>query len=159
MAVSLLKNPARFEWFVEKAVETGIDEIIPIICERTEKQNFKIQRIENIIISASKQTLKARFTKLKPMLDFRDIVLNHDSDQAFIPHLNAQSEYLGKLMEPSRSYTILIGPEGDFTDLEVKLALENGFIPASLGENRLRTETAAIVAGNIVNIINDINKE
>ncbi|MEZ4907280.1 MAG: RsmE family RNA methyltransferase [Saprospiraceae bacterium] len=156
IAVSLLKNPSRFEWFVEKAVETGIDEIIPMISDRTEKQSVKIQRLENIVISASKQTLKAKFTKINPVMTFNEIINDTIEGQGIIPHLNEMTEYMGNILKKDHSYTILIGPEGDFTEQEVDFALSSGFVPASLGDNRLRTETAAIVAGEIVNIINNL---
>lgn len=156
IAISPLKNPSRFEWFVEKAVETGVDRIIPVISERTEKPNVNLSRLHNIIVSASKQTLKARFTKLSQVQVFSEFVASIETDQAFIPHLNEKSEYLGKIIVPNSSYTVLIGPEGDFSPREVSDAIDLGILPASLGANRLRTETAGLVAGQIIATINEL---
>ncbi len=158
IAISPVKNPARFEWFIEKAVETGIDTIIPLICDRTEKMNIKESRLNGIIVAASKQTLKAKFTVLQKAMSFSELVGSIETEQAFIPHLNDKTEYLGKIIKPHSSYTVLIGPEGDFTDQEVKKAIQKGIIPASLGANRLRTETAGIIAGQIIGTINEINQ-
>lgn len=157
VAISLLKNPARFEWFVEKAVETGIDEIVPMICDRTEKQNIKKSRLENIIISSSKQTKKAQFLKLHEAQNFSEVIKNYYADLKFIPHLIDKTEYLGKLITPSLSSIILIGPEGDFSITEVNDAIMRGFVPCSLGDQTLRAETAGLVAGQIVNTINNVS--
>ena len=158
LAISPLKSLPRFEWFIEKAVETGIDEVIPLICNRTEKMNFKPQRLQSIIVSASKQTLKAKLMQLHESVGFSDFIKTITTEQAFIPHLNEKTEFLGKMIHPQKSYTVLIGPEGDFTDNEVDLAIKNGFLPASLGQNRLRTETAGIIAGQIISTVNEINQ-
>lgn len=158
IAISPVKNPSRFEWFVEKAVETGIDTIIPLICDRTEKMHIKESRLKGIIVAASKQTLKAKFTSLHDPVSFRELIGSIETEQAFIPHLNDKTEYLGKIIKPRSSYTVFIGPEGDFTDEEVEIAIQNGIIPASLGANRLRTETAGIIAGQIIGTINEINQ-
>lgn len=158
VAISPLKSLPRFEWFIEKAVEIGVDTIVPIICSRTEKSNLKMSRLKNIVIAASKQTLKAKFTEIFEPQDFTSYINNINSDQAFIPHLNNETEYLGKLINIGLSYSVLIGPEGDFTEAEVSNAISNGIIPASLGGHRLRTETAGIVAGQIINTIIESKK-
>jgi 16S rRNA (uracil1498-N3)-methyltransferase len=155
IAISPLKSLPRFEWFIEKAVEIGIDTIVPIICLRTEKSNLKMSRLKNIVIAASKQTLKAKFTEILHPIDFESYVDSLAIDQAFIPHLNEETEYLGKLITSGLSYSVLIGPEGDFTDFEVSKAISKGIIPASLGGHRLRTETAGIVAGQIISTVNE----
>ena len=157
IAISPLKSLPRFEWFIEKAVETGVDRIIPLICDRTEKMNIKESRLRGIILAASKQTLKAKFTELSESMSFNQLINSISGNQAFIPHLNSKTEYLGKLIRPNQSYTILIGPEGDFTDIEVESAFDKGILPASLGNNRLRTETAGIIAGQIISTINEIS--
>ena len=128
IAISPVKSPARFEWFVEKAVETGVDVIIPVICERTEKMSIKDSRLQGIIIAASKQTLKAKFTVLQKVIPYKELINSVATEQAFIPHLNDKTEYLGKIIKPHSSYTVLIGPEGDFTDQEVKMAIQKGII-------------------------------
>lgn len=153
IAISPLKSVPRFEWFIEKAVEIGIDSVVPLICERTEKVNLKMSRLQNIVIAASKQTLKAKFTKIIEPVRFDDYIQSCFADQVFIPHLNNETEYLGKLVKNGHSYSVLIGPEGDFSETEVSNAISNGIIPSSLGEHRLRTETAGIVAGQIINTI------
>ncbi|MGE5355987.1 MAG: RsmE family RNA methyltransferase [Deltaproteobacteria bacterium] len=158
IAISPLKSLPRFEWFIEKAVETGIDRVIPIICERTEKSSIRMNRLQNIVISASKQTLKAKFTVIDDPMNFNEVLDNYKTDQAFIPHLNEKTEFLGKMIRPSGSYLVFIGPEGDFTEDEVSIAISKGIIPASLGNNRLRTETAGIAAAQIVATINEISR-
>lgn len=158
IAISPLKSLPRFEWFIEKAVEIGIDTIVPIICSRTEKSNLKMSRLKNIVIAASKQTLKAKFTEILNPIDIDTYIESIATDQAFIPHLNNETEYLGKLVTSGLSYSVMIGPEGDFTDSEVSKAITKGIIPSSLGGHRLRTETAGIVAGQIINTINDSKK-
>jgi 16S rRNA (uracil1498-N3)-methyltransferase len=155
IAISLVKNQSRFEWFLEKAVEIGVDRIIPIICKRTEKRNIKEKRLENILISASKQSLKAKFPILESPILFNDLI-EDNNDSIFIAHLNDDAVYLGKAIKPKESYTILIGPEGDFTEEELKIAFNNGIKPVTLGTSRLRTETAGIVACQIINTINEL---
>ena len=155
IAISLLKNSSRFEWFLEKATEIGIHEIIPLICKRTEKQKFREDRMQNIIISAMLQSQQCWLPVLhKPIayeLIFRQEEIIHTS-QKFVAHcIEEEKRNLPDLVnETLSSQLILIGPEGDFTGEEVQLAMHNHFDAVSLGETRLRAETAGIVAATIL---------
>ena len=157
IAISLLKNSNRFEWFLEKATEIGINEIIPLICERTEKQKFREERMQGILISAMLQSQQCWLPVLrKPIayeLIFRQQEIIHAS-QKFIAHcIEDQKRNLADLVNESLpSQIILIGPEGDFTPEEVKLAIQNHFDAVSLGDTRLRAETAGIVAATLLKI-------
>ncbi len=157
IAISLLKNSSRFEWFLEKATEIGINEIIPLICDRTEKQKFREDRMQNILISAMLQSQQCWLPVLhKPVayeLIFRQEEIIHIS-QKFIAHcIEDQKRNLADLVnETLPSQIILIGPEGDFTGEEVQLAIHNHFDAVSLGDTRLRAETAGVVAAAILRI-------
>jgi 16S rRNA (uracil1498-N3)-methyltransferase len=157
IAISPLKNPERFEWFVEKSVEIGIDEITPLICKNTEKQRIKPERINNIIISAMKQSLKAGITILNETSSFKDFIIKDYSGKKLISHCNSSSGERAKIdheYEKGDNAVILIGPEGDFRDFEITGALEAGFKPVHLGKSRLRTETAGIAACYSVYFLN-----
>jgi 16S rRNA (uracil1498-N3)-methyltransferase len=152
IAISLLKNTSRFEWFLEKATEIGVLEIIPLICERTEKQKFRFDRMKGICISAMLQSQQIWLPILSEPKQFDDIVIQQlDQQQKFIAHCE-ESGHKNNLstFQPFNHSTILIGPEGDFTKDEIKLALENNFLPVSLGETRLRTETAGVVSASLL---------
>jgi len=152
VAVSLIKNYSRFEWFLEKATEIGVSEIIPLICERTEKQKFREDRLQNIVVSAMLQSQQSWLPVLhKPVL-FKNVIESSVHQQKFIAHcIKEEKRNLTDLVNESlNSQIILIGPEGDFTKDEIDLAIEHHFIPVALGETRLRTETAAIVASTIL---------
>jgi len=155
IAISLLKNSSRFEWFLEKATEMGINEIIPLICDRTEKQKFRQDRMQNILVSAMLQSQQCWLPVLhKPVayeLIFRHEDIIHAS-QKFIAHcIEDQKRNLADLVnEALPSQIILIGPEGDFTEQEVQLAIQNHFDAVSLGETRLRAETAGVVAAALL---------
>ena len=155
MAVAPTKNISRYEWFLEKATEFGIDEITPIICEHSERKEVKNQRLEKVIISAVKQSLKAYVPTLKQSQKFKDFVKQEFSGQKFIAYCEGKPKHLKELYKAKSDVLILIGPEGDFSPEEVKLAQANGFDIISLGESRLRTETAAIAACHAINFIND----
>ena len=147
MAVAPTKSNDRFEWFLEKATEIGIDQITPIFCERSERKVIKLERLEKIIHAASKQSLKYHFPKLNDPLSFTDFIRQPNSGQGFIAHCdNSSKTPLKNNLRNTNDYTILIGPEGDFSKREIMQCLEHKFIPVSLGESRLRTETAAVVA-------------
>ena len=158
IAISPLKNPARFDWFVEKAVEIGIDSITPLICQRTEKKNIKAARINNIIISASKQSLKAKFPVLNSSVSFNEFIENTNPENTFLAHLNKKSVYLGKIDMHENEVVLLIGPEGDFTDEEISIAMQSGIKTVTLGSSRLRTETAGVVACQIINTVYEMGK-
>jgi 16S rRNA (uracil1498-N3)-methyltransferase len=155
IAISPLKNPDRFEWFVEKCVEIGIDEITPLICKYTEKQKIKPERINNIIVSAMKQSLKAGNTILNETISFEDFINTDLKGEKLIAHCNSASERT-KIDDIYKEgdVVILIGPEGDFTDNEISIAKTAGFKPVHLGKSRLRTETAGIAACHSIYFIN-----
>ena len=145
IAIAPTKNNDRFEWFLEKATEIGIDEVTPIICEHSERKMIKNERMEKIILSAAKQSLKSKLPKLNKVISFNDFMNKKHSSHCFIAHcLSSQKNKLKN--EVVSESTILIGPEGDFSTLEVEVALKNNFKPISLGSSRLRTETAGVIA-------------
>jgi 16S rRNA (uracil1498-N3)-methyltransferase len=148
IAISLIKNTNRFEWFLEKATEIGVSEIIPLICERTEKQKFRYERMKGICISAMLQSQQTWLPVLHEPNQFNHLAIEQfDNQQNFIAHCEKSSQKNSlSTFQSSNHSTILIGPEGDFTKQEIELALQNNFIPVSLGETRLRTETAGVAA-------------
>ena len=155
IAVAPTKNIDRFEWFLEKATEIGIDEITPIICERSERKEIKTDRSNKIITSAVKQSLKAYHPKLNHQITFKEFIKQAFADVKYIAHcddFDKQSISLGFI--PHQNYLILIGPEGDFSPSEIEFALQNGFVPITLGTSRLRTETAALQACFEINYLN-----
>lgn len=155
IAISLLKNASRFEWFLEKATEIGINEIIPLISKRTEKQKFREDRMKNILVSAMLQSQQVWLPVLHAPIDYAHLFRQEEiagKSQKFIAHcIETDKKQLSDLVDrSSNSPIILIGPEGDFTPDEIQHALQNDFIPVSLGETRLRTETAGMVAAAIM---------
>ena len=156
IAVAPTKNNDRIEWFLEKATEIGIDSITPIICDHSERKVFKTDRGEKIILAAMKQSLHAYKPILKELISFTDFVNAKRSGNLYIAHCDEQHKtQLKNAVQPNQEYTILIGPEGDFSSKEIDLALKNNFQPISLGETRLRTETAALVACHSIAFINE----
>jgi 16S rRNA (uracil1498-N3)-methyltransferase len=148
IAISILKNNNRFEWFLEKATELGITEIIPLICERTERQHFRFDRMKAILVSAMLQSQQAWLPELSAPQPFREVIEASAHPQKFIAHCmqdDAKKEF-GSLPASAGSRIILIGPEGDFSANEIHTATNKGFFPVSLGSTRLRTETAGMVA-------------
>ena len=159
MAVAPTKNIDRYEWFLEKATEVGISEVYPLECDHSERRQIKVEREEKVITAAVKQSLKAYHPTLHDMTRFRDVVTMPFEGQKFIAHCNdslGEREYLGKLVEKGGRSLILIGPEGDFSEEEITFALNNGFKAISLGKERLRTETAALIATVITSTINKL---
>ena len=153
ICISLLKNANRFEWFVEKACEIGITQIVPLLCERTEKQRFRYDRIRNICISAMLQSQQVWLTELTEPKSIAKAIPEMHHEQKFIGHcLKDEKSSLSDLVNVHlASQVMLIGPEGDFTNAEIDMALAHHFIPAALGETRLRSETAGVVAAAILN--------
>jgi len=155
IAIAPTKNIERLEWFIEKATEIGIDEITPVICRFSERKIVKEERLEKIIVSAAKQSLKAYFPKLNPLCTFDELLKNHQTSQKFIAHCYEEDKKLLQTeIQKSSDVLILIGPEGDFSKEEVQKAISLGFVPVSLGNSRLRTETAGVVACHTVAILN-----
>ena len=156
IAIAPTKLNDRFEWFLEKATEIGIDEITPIICEHSERKVLKLDRMEKIVLSAAKQSLKFHFPKLNEPITFNAFMQCNFSGQLFMAHCEETSKKsLKSELKPNLKTTILIGPEGDFSSKEIKQSLDNNFIPVSLGKSRLRTETAGIVAVHSVAFVNE----
>lgn len=152
IAISPLKNGSRFEWFLEKATEIGVSEIVPLTCERTGKQHFRYERMRAIIISAMLQSQQAWLPVLSEPRPFATLVKQPASSQKYIAHcMTDDNRPLADIRHKKADQLILIGPEGDFTETEIKEAIANDFIPVSLGRNRLRTETAGIVACTLLN--------
>ncbi|MBT8178315.1 MAG: 16S rRNA (uracil(1498)-N(3))-methyltransferase [Eudoraea sp.] len=155
MVVAPTKNMDRFEWFLEKVTEIGVHEITPIICEHSERKVLKLPRLEKIMQSAMKQSLRTYLPKLNEPLTYDEFIKREHEGLLFIAHCQEEEKMeLVRRVAPDKDITILIGPEGDFSEKEIDLAYENGFYPVSLGDARLRTETAAIVACSTVAIIN-----
>ncbi|HMZ99666.1 MAG TPA: 16S rRNA (uracil(1498)-N(3))-methyltransferase [Ferruginibacter sp.] len=155
IAISLLKNTSRFEWFLEKATEIGVSEIIPLVCARTEKTAFKYDRMKSILVSAMLQSQQCWLPRLHEPAKFSELVPAALQQQKLIAHCEETGEkkQLSTLQPFSASTIILIGPEGDFTPEEVQLALENNFSAVALGNTRLRTETAGVVAASLLCLV------
>ena len=152
IAISITKNSSRFEWFLEKATEIGVNEIIPLLCERTAKEKFRYDRMHGILVSAMLQSQQTWLPKLHQPTNFDDAIKHASSEQKFIAHcLPEQKQQLSSLIRQLSSL-ILIGPEGDFSPNEIESAMQAGFAPVALGNTRLRTETAGIVAAAILKI-------
>lgn len=160
LAVAPTKNIDRFEWFVEKATEIGFDTLTPLLCRYSERKIIKPERIEKILVSASKQSYKAKIPQLNPMITIKEFIANmqDDNNQRFIAHCYDQpKEFLFRACAPSPQggdVVVMVGPEGDFSEEEVLLALENRFKAVTLGESRLRTETASVVACHLISVLN-----
>ncbi|MBR5133758.1 MAG: 16S rRNA (uracil(1498)-N(3))-methyltransferase [Alistipes sp.] len=157
VAIAPTKIIDRFEWFLEKSTEVGISEIYPIECDHSERRQLKLDREQKVVTSAVKQSLKAYHPVLHPLTDVRDVITMPFEGAKFIAHCNSElgeREYLGRLLKKGEKTLILIGPEGDFSPEEITFALQNGFKAISLGRERLRTETAAVVATVVTSTIN-----
>jgi 16S rRNA (uracil1498-N3)-methyltransferase len=155
VAVAPTKNTDRTEWMVEKCVEIGVDQISFVLCERSERRYFNPDRVEKIAVAAMKQSLKANLPQLGELVPLREFLKRTLPGHKYIAHLvEGERQLLQRVVPAGGTYCVLIGPEGDFTPGEVAAALASGFAPVSLGESRLRTETAGIVACHILNLVN-----
>lgn len=154
IAISLIKNANRFEWFLEKATEIGVTEIIPLICERTEKQKFRFDRMQGICISAMLQSQQCWLTLLREPVKFDKLTNDSFDGQKYIAHCAEGDKKTMVISSTSNNALICIGPEGDFTPREIALALQQNFIPVSLGDSRLRTETAGVAAAVLLQLAN-----
>jgi len=163
VAIAPTKNIERLEWFLEKATEIGIDEITPVVCRFSERKIIKPERLEKVIVSAMKQSVRAYLPKLNEICSFAEFLT---SPPALSTREGALGRYIAHCYESEKKllqhvYTkgsnalILIGPEGDFSQEEVNAALECNFTPVSLGNSRLRTETAGVVACHTINLLNE----
>jgi len=156
VAIAPTKNIERLEWFLEKATEIGIDRVTPLLCQHSERKEIKNERLEKVMVSAMKQSLKAYLPKLVELTKFNEFIKQPFEGQKFIAHCEEQHrELLKNVMELSKNYLILIGPEGDFSPEEIELAIAFGFLSVSLGDSRLRTETAGVVACHTLNLLNE----
>ena len=156
LAVAPTKMNDRYEWFLEKATEIGVSEITPIICEHSERKIIKTERFDKIIQSAMKQSNQMYLPKLNDPILFKDFIKIKNNDAKFIAHCEEnEKKSLKESLNPKTNATILIGPEGDFSKKEIQMALDNEYLPISLGNTRLRTETAAIIACSQVAFINE----
>lgn len=158
LAVAPTKMNDRYEWFLEKATEIGIQEITPIICDRSERKVINQERFDKIILSALKQSNELYLPKLNPAISFKEFIVKKNEGLQLIAHCEeTDKKTLKSVLEPNQNVTVLIGPEGDFSDKEIELAKANKYIPVSLGNTRLRTETAAVVACHSVIFLNEDN--
>jgi len=156
LAVAPTKMNDRFEWFLEKATEIGVSEITPIICDHSERKIIKTDRFDKIIQSAMKQSLHYYLPKLNEPIAFKDFVKQENKGLNLIAHCEeTDKKSLKEVVKSNQDVTVLIGPEGDFSEKEIKLALENNYLAVMLGNTRLRTETAAVVACHSVAFINE----
>lgn len=154
IAIAPTKNIDRTEWFVEKAIEIGIDHIHLMRCQTSERKTVNLERLMKIAISAMKQSGQARLPDIKDITPFHEVIMQ-EAEQKFICYVDVTNPvHLKSLTIPSQSYLVLIGPEGDFSSEEMQLATKNGFKKVSLGFNRLRTETAALTACQVLNFVN-----
>jgi len=156
VAIAPTKNMDRIEWFLEKATEIGINRVTPLLCRFSERKEIKHDRLEKVMISAMKQSLKAYLPQLDELTKFNEFVRQPFEGQKFIAHCEEQHrELLKNAVIPGGKYLILIGPEGDFSPEEIEMAITAGFVPVSLGDSRLRTETAGVVACHTFNLLNE----
>jgi 16S rRNA (uracil1498-N3)-methyltransferase len=155
IAIAPTKNNDRFEWFLEKATEIGIDEITPLICDHSERREVKTERLYKVIVAALKQSVKAYLPELHAARTFNDFIGDATSAQKFICSTGSPKDHLLKnRYTKEKNVVILVGPEGDFSKEELVLAVENGYGLVSLGESRLRTETAGIIVCHTISIMN-----
>ena len=159
IAIAPTKSIDRFEWFLEKATEIGIDEISPILCRHSERKRIRTDRLQKIILAAMKQSLSAHLPKLHELESFEQFLLrikeHSEEAECFIAHCEKENDiHLKKKYSKAKDVIILIGPEGDFSPSEIELAYQHNFSAINLGHNRLRTETAGVIACHIINLIN-----
>ncbi len=159
MAVAPTKNIDRYEWFLEKATEIGVTEFVPLVSEHSERKVIKAEREEKVVTAAVKQSLKAYHPHLADITPFSEVVCKEFAGRKFIAHCGEavkEKKYLASTLRKGEDVLILIGPEGDFSPEEVQLAVANGFEEITLGTQRFRTETAAVVAVDMVSIVNSL---
>ncbi|MFY8111859.1 16S rRNA (uracil(1498)-N(3))-methyltransferase [Flavobacterium sp.] len=156
LVVAPTKMNDRYEWFLEKATEIGVQEITPIICDRSERKVINKERFEKIILTAMKQCNQCYLPKLNDPIALKDFLKQKQEGNLFLAHCEeTDKKSLKSVLEKHTKTTILIGPEGDFTEKEIQLALANDYVPVTLGNTRLRTETAAVVACHSVVFFNE----
>ncbi|MBD1420002.1 16S rRNA (uracil(1498)-N(3))-methyltransferase [Sphingobacterium chuzhouense] len=158
VAIAPTKNMDRMEWFLEKATEIGIQEITPVISDHSERKDVKLERLNKVVVSAMKQSLKAYLPKINPTISlrqfFEQIKTEEYTTQTIAHCAEGQKQYLADICSPAGKYLVLIGPEGDFSENEIAQALSLGYLPVSLGNSRLRTETAAVACCLEIAVLN-----
>ena len=164
LAVAPTKNLDRIEWMAEKCTEMGIDRITPLLCRHSERKVLKTERLQKIIVAATKQSLKAQLPRLDELTTFMGYVDEDFDGQRFIAYCDeslprSERRSLAQVYDPSRDAQIMIGPEGDFDHQEINAALKAGFQPVTLGDSRLRTETAALTAVAVIHTIKQLKSE
>jgi 16S rRNA (uracil1498-N3)-methyltransferase len=156
LAVAPTKNIDRFEWMLEKATEIGVDEITPLLCEHSERKQVNNERLQKVMVSAMKQSLKAYLPRLNNLTNFETFLSNNFETAKFIAHCDEGfKKHLFAKVKPKEKVLVLVGPEGDFSPEEIKMAMESGFLEVSLGSSRLRTETAGVVVCEVVSLVNE----
>jgi len=156
IAIAPTKKIDRFEWFLEKAIEIGVSSITPLICKYNERKSLNYTRLNKIAVSAMKQSLQTYLPKIEPIVNIKEYIESNQCKQKYIAHCkNFEKLQLSKIIKNRTNSSIIIGPEGGFTDDEINLAMDYNFIPVSLGNNRLRTETAGIVACQTFSDVNN----
>jgi len=160
IAIAPTKNNNRFEWFLEKATEIGVDEIFPILCAHSERKIIKHERMQKVVVTAMKQSLQYQLPVLHELTTFEQAMSAEFKGQKIIAQClydndSSKMNLLQKTIKPATDILVLIGPEGGFSDKEIQIALSNGFVPVSLGNNRLRTETAGIITVHTIQLINN----
>lgn len=154
IAIAPTKNIDRFEWFLEKSTEIGITQITPLLCRYSERKEIKPERLNKVIVSAAKQSHHFLFPILNPLVKFEDFIKSKTSENKFIAHCESSAKNdFGKSIVYKKDAILLIGPEGDFSEQEIQLGISNNYFPVSLGESRLRTETAGVYACAVFNAL------
>jgi 16S rRNA (uracil1498-N3)-methyltransferase len=159
IAIAPTKHMDRMEWLVEKLVEIGINRIVILRCRYSERKEINVERLNKIAVSAMKQSLKAVLPEITPVTLYKDFIEQYNAEQRFIAYCDPDipRKLLAREYKPMTDTIILIGPEGDFSKEEIVMALDAGYTPITLGDNRLRTETAALVACDTCHIINQLH--
>lgn len=158
IAIAPTKNIARTEWFLEKCTELGIDEVTFLLCKHSERKKIRLDRLEKIVLSATKQSLKAFIPKINNFISYKEFIkgVKDSYNGKYLCWVSDDNHHFLEMAQKGTDLLILIGPEGDFSEQEIQLALENDFIAVGLGESRLRTETAGVIACHLGHIINSI---
>ena len=154
ICIAPTKSSQRMEWFIEKSIEIGVDEISFIKCSNSERKKININRIYKVALSAMKQSLKSYLPKINDIIDLKDVLMQANQKSKYIGYLDKTNQFLNHIAPTNSTYCLIIGPEGDFTDNELKLSTKHGFTPVLLGNSRLRTETAGVAGCLTLNQIN-----
>ena len=156
IAIAPTKKIDRFEWFLEKAIEIGVSSITPLTCKYNERKSLNYTRLNKIAVAAMKQSLQTYLPKIEPIVSIKEFIESNQCKQKYIAHCkNSKKVHLSKIIKRKTNSSVIIGPEGGFTDDEISLAIDYNFIPVSLGNNRLRTETAGIVCCQTFSDVNN----